>query len=484
MSPGFRQNRPTRLYSRPMREKSLASNTAFLLAAQLIRVSAQAGFIIVLRRYWGPAFFGDFSVAFVLAKLVTQLADLGLSVTVLREASQEPGQLGRVLGSALGFRLLSSLGVLAVLAVLAGVLPYPGAVGLATVLFGVAYLLQSVSQLFFAAFRSRETVRQEPLSLLVQALVLAAGTVWAACSSFDLAAVAAVYLTAQLAGMLWIYFAARSAMPDMIRLSFEFEPLRRFWTACRPIALGAIGYLIYYQSDTILIYFLRGNLENGIYNTAYQLVAVCLILPVSFFNALMPRLVKSLDTNRREACRLLTHSSELMLSLGLPLGVGTLFVASGLLDWLYPQSADSVLPLKILVWMAVFSFWGQSFTHASLNLEGARPYMRLSLLGALVNTGANLVLIPFYGYLAACWTTLGTELLINGLFYLKVRQLVGPIPLGRALWRPLCACLAMALVLGIARQWTPAPGLLIPLGAAVYGLVLLGLGGGRWRFDR
>lgn len=453
---------------------SLAKNTSLLLLAQVIRVAAQALFIVLVRRHLGQSAFGHFSVAFVLAKLVTQFAELGFSTTLLRDASHAPQDIQRILSAALGLRTLSSLMVLILLGVLVIVLPYSTEVALATMLFGVSYLVQSFTQLFFAALRSHERVEYEPVSLLVYAAALLGGTGWVIYSGAGLAGIAHITWMAQAAGLLVAAFGVAKVLAGRLVLSFQYARLHQFWRSCLPIGLGTIGYLIYYQSDTILLYFLRGETETGIYNTAYQLLSVVLILPASYFIALVPRLAKALKSDTQEACQLLRFSSEWMLILGVPLSVGTGMAAPQLLALLFPDNAQqSVLPLQILIWMAAFSYWGQSFTHTAILVGGARAYMRLSLLGALINTAANLVAIPRFGYLGACWTTLGTELIINGAFYLYVYRHVCKVPLGSALWRPALASLIMAALLHVLRDFPLAVQIIPAMGIYFAVLYLL-----------
>jgi len=455
---------------------SLAKNTSFLALAQLIRVAAQALYLIAVRRHLSTAEFGAFSVAFVMAKLVTQFAELGFSTTLLRDASRNRAELRQVLGSALGLRGATSAGVLLVLIVLSLALPYPRAAAWATLLFGLSYLIQSFTQLFFSALRSHEKVHYEPLALLTYAFLLLGGTWLAIAQGGGLVAIASAAVLAQAGSMGFILLASLSALKGEVALAWNGPLLRRFWRSCWPIGAGTIGYLIYYQADTVMLYFMRSDVETGVYNTAYQLVAVSLILPVSYFTALMPRLVGALEGDLPLARRLMETSSRIMLGLGLPLAVGTGIVAGPLLRWLFPEAGtESVLPLQLLIWLAAISYWGQTFTNAAVVLDQGRIYMRLSLLGGVVNVIANLLVIPRYGYLGACFTTLGTELLINGLFYASVVRRTGTVAFLAPLGRPLGATLAMAAVLSLAGS-LPLP-VLILLGAGVYGLALAALGG-------
>lgn len=102
---------------------SLISNVSLLTLAQVIRVTSQALFVVLLGRYWSMAEFGHFLFAFISAKIVTQIAELGFSTTVLRDVSRDRGQLREILSAAIGLRCLSGLVVVGILGVIALYLP-------------------------------------------------------------------------------------------------------------------------------------------------------------------------------------------------------------------------------------------------------------------------------------------------------------------------------------------------------------------------
>jgi O-antigen/teichoic acid export membrane protein len=91
------------------------------------------------------------------------------------------------------------------------------------------------------------------------------------------------------------------------------------------------------------------------------------------------------------------------------------------------------------------------------------------------NIVANLRVIPAYSYKGAAVVTILSEIVLLIPFYYSVRKHLGRLPWFSLFWKPAVASLVMAAVMWLVADlpWL----LLIPVGAAVY-LVVLALVGG------
>jgi O-antigen/teichoic acid export membrane protein len=128
------------------------------------------------------------------------------------------------------------------------------------------------------------------------------------------------------------------------------------------------------------------------------------------------------------------------------------------------------------------------FVNASLGLTGwvlmVAGHSRLTFLTNLVcavfNLSAAYVLTSRYGLLGAACSALGTTLLMQTLIVIQVAVLQRVHPFSTALLKPLAAAaitfaVEEALHLSIGTAWVRLPATVV-VGAAVYGLVLFGLG--------
>jgi len=139
---------------------------------------------------------------------------------------------------------------------------------------------------------------------------------------------------------------------------------------------------------------------------------------------------------------------KVLVLLGWPLTVGTFVLVHpiGRLFRLFPQSEAS---LRILAFAIVFLFANSAF-YAMLNATN-RQHMNAWATGlaAAINIALNLILIPFYGYLAASATTVVTEasLCVFGWWFVQRHRPELRLPVVGVSWRILLAGAVMGVAL-------------------------------------
>jgi O-antigen/teichoic acid export membrane protein len=156
--------------------------------------------------------------------------------------------------------------------------------------------------------------------------------------------------------------------------------------------------------------------------------------------------------------------------LGWPLTV-TIFVLVhplGRILHLFPQSEPS---LRILAFGIVFLFINSAFTAMLFSTNRQGRYAWATALAAAVNVGANLLLIPLYGYLAASATTVLTEAVLSAAGWWLVGR--ARLPWLRLSWRVLLAGLLLGLVLLPLARFPVWVGLLVAPWVYLGALVLL-----------
>src|ERR1700738_2838058 len=95
-----------------------------------------------------------------------------------------------------------------------------------------------------------------------------------------------------------------------------------------------------------------------------------------------------------------------------PLSVGVVVLAyplAGLWTNFFPQSIPA---LQILAIAYVFAFVNNAFIGALAALARQAVYAWAAVTAVVVNLVLNVILIPPYGYIAASWTTVVTEVVL------------------------------------------------------------------------
>jgi O-antigen/teichoic acid export membrane protein len=110
----------------------------------------------------------------------------------------------------------------------------------------------------------------------------------------------------------------------------------------------------------------------------------------------------------------------------------------------YPESIPA---LRILALAYAFAFVNNAFIGALTVVDRQVSYAKAAGASMLVNLISNLILIPPYGYIAAAWTTVATEIVLVVVGWWMTGKYLGNLHLVSASWRPILAGAVMGIVL-------------------------------------
>jgi O-antigen/teichoic acid export membrane protein len=429
---------------------------------------------VYLARVLGVETFGVLEFAGALLTWFLLLADGGLELWATREVARSQ-DLRALAGRVLPLRLLVATGALLVLL---GVLPllsaaenHHGLLRALLALYGLSLFAQALT-LKWAFLGKEEMARvgtglvigQMAFALLIFAVVRDAGwVVWVPVLRFlsDMAMAA--------------FFARRFRQAQgTLRLPLTLRGAGALLRPAATLGMSQALALLNYNFDSVLLGFLRGVREVGLYSAAYKPVTIALAAPLTYFIGLFPALARTHAEGPEAFRALVARSFRLCAIFAVPLGVGSTLLAAPVIALLFgPAYADSVEPLQVLIWSAVFVILRGSYRHA-LNAAGHPSLdLRCAVVSASLNLGLNIALIPRYGMLGAASATVFADVVwfLLAVFYFERGVMrLSPWPFFA---RPAVAAVAMAAFLWYAQGiwWVARAG----LAAAVYFAALLAL---------
>jgi O-antigen/teichoic acid export membrane protein len=234
---------------------------------------------------------------------------------------------------------------------------------------------------------------------------------------------------------------------------------------------------VFFRIDGLLLRSITGDAALGWYTTAYKVVDGVNVIPSNVTLALFPLLSRLSGDSSARLVRPTELALKALLSLALPISIGTTILADPLIRAFAGESylPHSALALQLLVWLLPFSFVNGLLQYVLIAADQQR-FITLSFLwAATFNVVANLLLIPTWGYGGAAVVTVASEVALLGPFWFAVQRYVGPVRLLAQAWRPTVAAALMAPVVWVLRD--PAALLAIPAGILVYAGAYLAVGG-------
>lgn len=384
----------------------ITSNIGWQFSDRIVRLGVGLVVGVWMARYLGPEQFGLLNFATAFVALFGAIATLGLQGIVVRDIVNDPGQARETLGTAFALRLLGGLAAfLLVLGVISYLRPDDALAKTIVAILGFALVLEAseiVKYWFESQVLSKYTVwvgngvfvciaALKIAMLLAEAPLIA--FVWAAFAESSIVAVALLLIYSWRGGSLIAW------QPTLTRAK---SLLRDSW----PLIFSSLAIMVYMRIDQIMLGQMINDEAVGIYSAAVRISEVWYFVPMAIVASMFPSILdarRKSDTLYRERFQKLY---DLMVLLTLLVAIPMTFFSSLATVLLFGQayaSAGSVLAIHI--WAALFVFLGVASSRWFLAENRQILNLQRTLLGAALNIGLNLLLIPKLDALGAAYAT-------------------------------------------------------------------------------
>lgn len=386
---------------------------------------------IILARKLGSEYFGMFSAVLAMVTLVTPLAGFGISQLWLKVFGQEGWNAQRWINPSFYFVILSTSFIFISLYIWAF---WGNHDQLTRSLFLIMsfYILGQISvELVSSKLQLEERYRYLALWQLLPhfmrfifiAILLFGFTKWASIEeiAYTYAFIAIIFLLAgvlQLLNMKKGNFKLKGHKEEdlkdqsLVNLTLVFQ---NTW----PFGLAAFFHLIYFQSDIILIKYIVGDNQAGIYNVAFTIMVAVYMFPgVLYQKFLLPKLHRWANHDRDKFYEVYRKGNMAMLVLGL---IAMLLVWA-LSSWAIPfifgtEYQNSILILNILALSAPIIFVAFSAGAALVTQEHMKLKVKFMGMVALINLVLNFIVIPIFGAVGAAVATVVSNFILLMLYY-------------------------------------------------------------------
>jgi O-antigen/teichoic acid export membrane protein len=435
----------------------LALNFAVLTGAELVSKMAAAVAFAYLARVLGPEVFGQLEFVLAFVFFFTLLVDTGLSAYGARETAKQPAALPRLVVHVTLLRALLALVSCATLVLTAALIDQPAPVKQLLALYGLT--LFGLPGMLGWLFQGREMMRYIALASVLRWSVFTVGIFLVVHAAFEVWLVP-VLDGAALACVTLFYLASMLRSFGVPRARIEPAVARAIFRQALPIGASELVWAVKVYAATVLLGVLVSGPEVGWYAAALRVVvALHTFVWLYFFNLLpaLSRAAGSPTAMRRvldPSLRLTAWSAVLIGGLGMAL-------ASPVVTLLYgPGFGEAARPLELLIWAIPLTLLSGHHRYALIACGRQQLELVAALVGAALNVGLNLLLIPVFGMVGAACALLVSEAAIWCVAYAFVRRRVAPVPVGAALRMPALtgALMLITLKLMAGSEWWLAAG--------------------------
>ncbi|MCK5218802.1 flippase [bacterium] len=436
--------------------QTFARNVFFKGLGEIFIRLVSFAFVVLVARSLGGSDFGVLNFAYSFALLFVVVIDFGLNPLLVRDAAREPARLPHIFYNFLIVKtVLALLFGVAVLVGLSIVAPEP-AMRRAAYWLAAFVMLNSFTEFCNTVFHARQQMQFEAAVMVFQKLALLGFGLLALGLGWGLYGVAGAYVAAGGCGL-------AIALGILIHAGFikgswkpDFGFLKYIWRQALPLTLTTLFVSLYFRIDMTILSKLRPAEELGWYGAAHKCVEVFMVIPAILVIAAFPGFSKLFLEDRRKLAEASVKVIRILMILGIPLAGGMVVLARPLMILIFgPAYAASGYALAWLSIAMCFIFLNYPLSYILICSERQKVNALVSGIAVIVSVGANLFLIPKFGYLGAAVSAVLTEIFLLAAYFLAVSRCLFPLPMLVPLVRVIAATGIMLVPVWFLRSMHP-----------------------------
>lgn len=302
---------------------------------------------LYLPKYVGATGLGQLTFAVSFAGILAVVVPLGTNMVLVKEISRDRELTAPLIATALAVRLPLALTMAALTVGVAVLLRQPAPILVLIAIAAAATVVTTTNDVLASALKGQEKVPRQSLAMLVEkilsailtiALVILKGPLWAIAAVAIVSALASLTMNASA----FAYLRGKFKPPSL-------ASARSLVTAGMPYMGWSIFFVLYSQTDPLVLKVVSDDTNIGWYALANRLGGTALFLPRALTAALLPTLSRLYSSSTEEFQLLARRMLSLVILCGIPIAFVLLLMPEQILALLhYPSSfAGSVATLRV-----------------------------------------------------------------------------------------------------------------------------------------
>lgn len=380
-------------------------NTSWMMGEQFLRIIAGLFVGIWVARYLGPEQFGLFSYVLAFTAIFGGIAKLGLDGIMVRELVNHPEKRDTYLGTAFWLKIIGALVVMGLMAAIVPFTSNDATTNLFIFIIAAGLLFQSFEVVEFY-FQSQVLAKIVSICKVIQLALSSMIKIYLVLTQAQLFWFVLVTAFDALSLAVSFFIAYKIRKNPSFYKHFELGVAKQLLKDSWPLIFSAIVVMIYMRIDQIMIKEMLGVYEVGIYSAAVRLSEAFYFIPMLITASLFPAILnaknQSEELYKQRLQRLYTFMVWMAIAIALPMT----FLSDWLILVLFGQAyQEAGQVLMIHIWASIFVFLGVASGKWFITENMQRFTLINTTVGAILNVGLNLILIPKFGVIGAAYAT-------------------------------------------------------------------------------
>ena len=403
-------------------KRKFINNLNWIIIGKLIQMLL--GFIVGIysTRYLGPLNYGIINYTASYISFFSVLVNLGIDNYIMKELIDYKDKQGEVLGSGIVLRILSSLlaiiglyGILMITDKNDPVIQTVGFLQSLNLLFGSVNL---ISYWYQMQLKSKTT----SIITTIGYAIMTVYKIYILILQKDIRYFAFTGTFETL--LTTILLLALYRKDNGPKLEFSKAMAKDLLKNSYHFILSGLMVVIFNQTDKIMLKQMLDETATGFYSLASNLCNYWTFVLAAIITSANPIILESKKGNEDHYYKRIRQLYAAVIWISVFVSLIITVGAPHIIKLLYGEKyIQSVAPLRILTWSVLFSYLGVA-RGAWLVSEGLQRYVKyLTTIGAIANVVMNWLLIPQYGAFGAALATLLTQIIVNFIVPLFLKDL-------------------------------------------------------------
>lgn len=455
--------------------QALAKNSALQIGGKLLGTIFGLVTFYLMLHFFNTDGFGLYTTAMTYVTIFAIIVDFGLTLTTTQMISEKGVNEAKILGNLVSMRILTAVIFMSLAPISALFIPQYAVIMHIIMIGSATYFMSAISQMFLGVFQKRLDVLMVVVAETVNRSVSLAGILVVGLNHGSITQASVAFLIGIFVQLLIVVVATNKHVK--LRLEIDLKVWREIVLRSWPIGISILFNLLYLKGDIFFMSIFHISFtEIGQYGSAYKVVDVMTMIPVTFMGLMLPLMTTAWSQKQtNEFNRHLQNGFDLLAIIALPFAFGAVAIGVPLM---VAVKSDLVLAgqvLGVLGPAVAILYFGSLYGHAVVALNKQKIMTFAYAIVAAFAIAGYVLYIPKYGAWAAAWVTLGSELFIAILAYLVVTR----TSQAKTSLTMFARALAASGVMTAAILFIPSPNIFLTMfgGIVVYIAALTAFGG-------
>lgn len=403
--------------------REILKQSSWLLFAQILTRVIGFFYTIFLANSLGVLDFGLYSLGLAYFSIISSLADFGFNRFLIREIAKE-GKRWELVWNLVMLRLTIICIFFAIFSVILYVFDSDKTRVSIILLAALAVLPQAIAVTFDGIFIALRKLHLSAVASLIGSVSIAFLGFALVTSGFGVYGAINAIILGQLifaTTLILLLYKQGGLKISAVKLSV----IKKALIGSLPYGLLAILGLLYFRIDTVLLSYMKGNFETGIYAAGYKFLETLVFIPNALSFALFPKFVKLHQENPKEIRVLMHKSVKFMFFLGILIALSYFLILPQIITAFLPNYTPAISVIKILALTIPFMFVHVPLSQVLLSSDKyLKQVIYFSAIPLSLNIILNLLFIPSFGFLGASWVTVASDIISTIVIFFCIQKFV------------------------------------------------------------